>query len=106
MVNGAGTKTLQGRIGGAGGTAFYQSGALANQANVNMQGEIALRGDGITQAGFGSGLTNVGLGVSTTAYTSYTALNYQQNEIEYVLTTSKGTGGDLMQLESFLVQLL
>lgn len=107
MVNNANAKTMQGRIAGVAGTLFYQSGALASNANVNFEAFVALRGDGITQAGFGSGLTNIGLGLGgATAYTSYTTLNYLQNEMEYVITCTKTTAGDLMQMEGFTVELL
>lgn len=105
MVNNGNAKTLQVRIAGVGGTLAFQSPALASNANYNFQAMIALRGDGVTQAGFGAGSAG-GFGLSTTAYTSYTTLNYQQNEIEYVVTCTKATAGDLMQLESLTAQLV
>jgi len=108
MLNGAGTKALNLRVAGITGTnaAVIPTATLASTANCNFLFEIGLRGDGVTQALFGSGLTGIGLGTSATAYGSYSTLNYQQNEIEYVITCTKGTAGDLMQLESFLVQLV
>lgn len=107
MLNGADAKTIQGRIAGISGTLFYQSGALASNANVNLQAYVALAGDGFTQKGYGSGLTNIGLGLGgATAYTAYTTTNYQLTETEYVITCTKATAGDLMVLQSMVVELL
>lgn len=105
MVNNANAKTLQIRVDGVGGTLLWQSPALASNANYNFQAEIGLRGDGVTQVSLGEGATG-GLGLSTTAYRTYSAKNYQTTELEYVITVTKGTAGDLMQLESLLIQLV
>jgi hypothetical protein len=107
MVNNANAKTLQGRIGGLAGTLFFQSGALASNANVNFLAHVALRGDGVSQAGFGSGLTNIGLGLGgATAYTLFNTTNYQNSETEFVVTATKATAADLVQLEALAVELL
>lgn len=105
MVNNANAKTLQVRVNGIGGTIMFQSPALASNANYNFQTEIGLRNDGITQLGCGAGSAG-GLGLSTTAYASFSTVNYLQNEIEYVVTVTKATAGDLAQLETLTVQLL
>jgi hypothetical protein len=105
MVNNANAKTLQIRVNGIGGTLLFQSPALASNANYNFQTEIGLRGDGVTQIGYGEGTTG-GFGLNATAYRTFNTVNYLLNEIEYVVTVTKGTAADLMQLEGLLVQLV
>lgn len=105
MTNNANAKTAQIRVDGVGGTLLLQSPALASNANWNFVCEIGLRGDGVTQISSGEGATG-GLGLSTTAYRTYSTKNYQTNELEYVVTCTKATGTDAMTLESLLVQLV
>jgi hypothetical protein len=104
MVNNANAKTAQIRVNGIGGTIMFQSPALASNANYNLQCDIALRGDGVTQISSGAGTTG-GWGLSTTAYPTFSTVNYQLNEIEYVVTVTKATAADLMTLEGFTVEL-
>jgi hypothetical protein len=105
MVNNANAKTLQIRVNGLAGTLLFQSPALASNADYNFQTEIGLRGDGVTQIGYGEGTTG-GFGLSTTAYRTFNTVNYLLNEIEYVVTVTKATAGDAMSLEGLLVQLV
>lgn len=107
MTNGVGTKDLKFFVNGSTGTQLWTiaTATLASQAEYGFQIEIALRGDGITQNCSGALLTGLGLGVGA-ASVSYSTLNYQQNELEYCLVATKGTAGDIMTCDSFLVQLL
>lgn len=98
MTNGAGTKTMQVRINGLGGTLIFQSPALANQSNYNFEASFSGLGDGATLGGWGAGATG-GWGLSTTAYTTL-ARAYQTLETEVVVTVTKGTGSDTMTLNS------
>lgn len=104
MVNNGNAKTAQVRVAGLGGTLMFQSPALASNLNYNFQCDIALRGDGISQISSGAGTTG-GWGLSTTAYPTFSTTNYQLNELEYVVTCTKATAGDLMTLEGLTVEL-
>jgi len=104
MVNNANAKTAQIRVNGLGGTLMFQSPALASNANYVLQCDIMLRGDGVSQISSGAGATG-GWGLSTTAYPTFSTVNYQQNEIEYVVTVTKATAGDLMTLEGMTIEL-
>lgn len=103
-TNNANAKTLQCRINGIGGTLFYQSGALANTLNVNFVAKCGGQGDGVTWAGFGSGLTNIGAGLSSTAFTSLSR-DYLSQETEIVISCTKATGTDAFVLENLVISL-
>lgn len=103
-TNNANAKTLQCRINGIGGTLFYQSGALASTLNLNFVAKCGGQGDGVTWAGFGSGLTNIGAGLSSTAFTSLSR-DYISQETEIVITCTKATGTDAFVLESLVISL-
>jgi hypothetical protein len=107
MTNGAGTKDLKFFVNGSGGTQLWTiaTTTLASQAEYGFAFEVGLRGDGVTQNCPGALLTGLGLGVGAAAV-SYSTLNYQQNELEYCLVATKGTAGDTMVCDNFLVQLL
>ena len=104
LTNGAGTKVLNCRMNGVGGTSFFTSPALASNANYNFVASLCGDGTGQLLRGLGAGATGgVGLG-GATAYTTLTR-DYINNETEFVLTATKGTAGDTFELVSLLVQL-
>ena len=103
MTNGANAKTMNCRMNGLAGNLFFSSPSLVNEANYNFEAAFVGMGDGATLEGFGSGATGW-YGLSTTAYTTLTRA-YQQLETEIVVTCTKGTGTDTIQLSSILVNL-
>jgi hypothetical protein len=111
LVDGAGTKTLQIRVLGIAGTLTFQSLALANLATFNFDNEILFAGDGVTIKGMGAGAGAAGAaagwgGITGVPYTSVATTNYQQNEIEVVISVTKGTAGDLAVLQGFTAELI
>lgn len=103
LTNNVNVKTLRLRVGGVGGTALFTSPSLASQVNYNAIVGLSGRGDGVSLIGFGPGASG-GIGVSTTAYATATQ-DYLNNETEWVITGTKATGTDTMQVESAVVQI-
>lgn len=111
MLDGSDAKTLQVRVLGVAGTLTFQSLALASCATFNFDNEILFAGDGVTIKGMGAGGGAAALaagwgGVTGVPYTSVATTNYQQNEIEVVVTCTKGTAGSLMVLQGLTAQLI
>lgn len=103
MTNSANAKLVNCRMNGLAGNLFFASPSLANVANYNFDAAFAGLGDGATLEGFGSGTTGF-YGTSATVYTTLLRA-YQQLETEIVVTCSKGTGTETIQLSSILVTL-
>jgi len=103
FTNNVNAKTLQCRMNGLTGTLFFQSPALASNANYAFEADFVGIGDGATLKGLGSGATG-GFGLSTTALTTL-ARDYINNETEIVVTCTKATGTDTFQLDSLYVDL-
>lgn len=103
FTNSANAKTLQVRMNGIGGTLAFQSPALASNANYAFEADFVGIGDGATLKGLGAGATG-GFGLSTTALTTLSR-DYINNETEFVISCTKGTGSETFQMDSLLVQL-
>ncbi len=103
FTNSANAKTLQVRMNGIGGTLAFQSPALANNANYAFEADFVGIGDGATLKGLGAGATG-GFGLSTTALTTL-ARDYINNETEFVISCTKGTGSETFTLDSLTVSL-
>jgi hypothetical protein len=103
FTNNANAKTLQCRMNGLTGTLFFQSPALANNANYAFEADFAGIGDGATLKGMGAGSAG-GLGLSTTALTTL-ARDYINNETEIVISCTKATGTDTFQIDSLIVDM-
>lgn len=98
LTNNANVKTLKAYVNGVAGTNIFTSGSLASNLNVNTR--IVFAGaDGSTLKGYGSGLTNLFYGLTTTAYTSL-ARDFINNETEVAITMTKATGTDTATLDS------
>jgi len=98
MTNSANAKTMNCRMNGLAGNLFFASPSLANVLNYNFDAAFEGQGDGATLEGLGAGTTGY-YGTSTTAYTSLTRA-YQQLETEIVVTCTKATGTETIQLVS------
>ena len=95
LTNGAGTKVLNCRMNGVGGTSFFTSPALASNANYNFVASLCGDGTGNSCAALGLA-RRVAWGTGgATAYTTLTR-DYINNETEFVLTATKGTAGDIV----------
>jgi len=103
MTNSANAKTMNCRMNGLTGNLFFASPSLANVANYNFEAAFEGEGDGATLQGLGSGTTGF-FGTSGTAYTTL-ARAYQQLETEVVVTCTKATGTETIQLSSLMVNL-
>lgn len=103
MTNNVNAKTLQVRMNGIAGTLAFQSPALASNNNYAFEADWVGIGDGATLKGLGSGTTG-GFGLSATAVTTLSR-DYINNETEFVLTCTKATGTDVLQVESLIVNL-
>lgn len=103
FTNNANVKSVAFKAGGLAGTALFTSPSLASALNYNALVQISGRGDGQSLIGFGAG-TAGGAGTSTTAYPT-ASLNYITSETEFVVTGTKATGTDTLQLESCVIQL-
>lgn len=106
LTNGAAAKTPRIRVGGLAGSVVYLGLSLASILNYNGAAEIVGRGDGSSLQGYNAGAAvgAGGWGSSTVAYSTATT-DYLNQELEWVLTITKGTAGDTVQLESALVML-
>jgi hypothetical protein len=103
MTNNVNAKTLQVRMNGIAGTLVLQSPALASQLNYNFKAVLAGMGDGATLKGFGVGAAAGFWGLSTVAYTTL-ARDYVNNETEFVISVTKATAGDTMQMDGVVVK--
>ncbi len=103
MTNSANAKTMNCRMNGLTGNLFFASPSLANVNNYNFDAAFASDGDGATLQGFGAGTTGY-YGTSTTAYTSLSRA-YQQLETEIVVTCTKATGTETLQINDIIVSL-
>lgn len=102
VTNNANVKTLNVKVNGTGGTAVFTSPSLASNANYNFA--AAFCGiNALTLKGVGAGATG-GWGLSTTAYSSL-AYDFIGRELEVVVTGTKATAGDTMQLDSLVMTL-
>lgn len=102
MTNNANVKTLNVRWGGITGTVLYTA-ALASFLNYNFFGVISGRGDGSSVIGFGQGAAG-GSGGSVVAYPTVSR-DYINQETEVVVTITKATAGDVVQLEGATIYL-
>lgn len=108
VTNNVNVKTLTLRASGLTGTALGTSPSLASILNYEFGGTISGRGDGVSLLGTGLLATTTaaqgGWGSSTTANPTLTR-DYIGQETEFVLTATKATGTDTMQIENLLVQI-
>jgi hypothetical protein len=109
LTNGASAKTLTLRANGLTGTALGVSPSLASFSNYTFETAILGRGDGVSILGAGmlSSQTTAqgGMGVSGTSNPTLSR-DYINQGTEFVLTATKATAGDTMQLEYLTVTLL
>ena len=101
-TNSANVKSIAVRVNGLTGTSVFTSPSLASNANYNFAGAF-VGINGATLKGVGAGATG-GMGLSTTAYTTL-ALDYIGNELEVVVTGTKATAGETLQVDSFVMTL-
>jgi hypothetical protein len=106
LTNNANVKTLTLRAGGLAGTALGVSPSLATALNYSFDTEISGRGDGVTLIGYGMLASQTsaqgGWGITATANPTLTR-DYIGQETEFVITATKATAGDTMQLENLRV---
>lgn len=103
FTNSINSKILTVRANGIGGTAMFTSPSLASNATYTFQTIICGRGDGQTIIGASAGNAG-GFGVSTSNFGTM-QYNYLNDDIEFVVTATKATGAETMQLDTLRVNL-
>lgn len=98
-TNAAHVKTIAVKVNGVGGTSIFTSPDLQSELNYNFSALATGYNNVIT--GFGAGASG-GVGVSTTAYTSL-AFDYLNNELEVVVTGTKATAAEVLQIDGLVI---